>query len=36
MYGTDELFLDFMASFHQATQRQQIILSADPVKSMDM
>lgn len=29
MYGTDEIFLDFLTSFHQATQRQQIILSAD-------
>lgn len=29
MYGTDEIFLDFLTSFHQATQRQQIILSVD-------
>lgn len=29
MRGTDEIFLDFLTGFHQATQRQQIILSAD-------
>ncbi|PKY00697.1 pyridoxal-dependent decarboxylase domain-containing protein [Aspergillus campestris IBT 28561] len=27
--GTDEVFLDFLACFHQATQRQQIIFSAE-------
>jgi hypothetical protein len=29
MAGTETLFLDFQASFHRATQRQQIILEAD-------
>ena len=28
MRGTDEIFLDYHTSFHQATQRQQLILSA--------
>ncbi|KAF7585398.1 hypothetical protein BBP40_011024 [Aspergillus hancockii] len=28
--GTDEVFLGFHTSFHRATQRQQIILSAEP------
>ena len=28
MRGTDEIFLDYQTSFHRATQRQQLILSA--------
>lgn len=28
MRGTDEIFLDYHTSFHRATQRQQLILSA--------